>query len=156
MARNLVNKYLFPAIFAFFGLFLANFPTFFTTVEAVFLLNNKNCRISYPRMILWQDREVRFDIEPEEVKERPGEEFLAILNPVEDTKGNNGMRGILKISNLRVVWITPRTNSLNLSIGLKSVVDVKKKNAQSKLRGVITALHLTAKGPSTRYEVYKR
>jgi Bardet-Biedl syndrome 5 protein len=106
-------------------------------------------------MVLWQDREVRFDIEPEEVKERLGEEFLAIFNPVEDTKGNNGMRGILKISNLRVVWITPRTNSLNLSIGLKSVVDVKKKNTQSKLRGVITALHLTAKGPSTRYEVKK-
>ncbi|CAG5107157.1 Oidioi.mRNA.OKI2018_I69.chr1.g3180.t1.cds [Oikopleura dioica] len=103
-------------------------------------------------MLLWQDREVRFDIEPEELKERPGEEILATFNPVEDTKGNNGMRGILKISNLRVIWVTPRTSSLNLSIGFKSVVDVTKKNTQSKLRGVITALHITARGPSTRYE----
>ena len=107
-------------------------------------------------MLLWQDREVRFDIEPEELKERPGEEILATFNPVEDTKGNNGMRGILKISNLRVIWVTPRTSSLNLSIGFKSVVDVTKKNTQSKLRGVITALHITARGPSTRYEVIKK
>ena len=86
-------------------------------------------------MVLWEDREVRFDIDTNEIKERPGEMTLAYFDPVEDTKGNNGIRGFVRITNLRydafysmpflppydfrVVWETKKHQNLNLSVGLK-------------------------------------
>jgi len=103
-------------------------------------------------MVLWEDREVRFDIDTNEIKERPGEMTLAYFDPVEDTKGNNGIRGFVRITNLRVVWETKKHQNLNLSVGLKTVVNCSVKQVNSKLRGNIEALHLLAKGVSSRFE----
>ena len=36
---------------------------------------------------LWQDREIKFDVDKYQIKERPGEKLLAYFDPVEDTKG---------------------------------------------------------------------
>lgn len=44
---------------------------------------------------------------------RRGEIEIDSINSVEDTKGNNGDRGSLAITNLRIVWSShkrPRTN----------------------------------------------
>ena len=40
------------------------------------------------RLELWQDREIKFDVDKYQIKERPGEKLLAYFDPVEDTKGN--------------------------------------------------------------------
>lgn len=44
--------------------------------------------------IVWQDREVRFDSPPAEMQCRKGEVVIDSINSVEDTKGNNGERGV--------------------------------------------------------------
>lgn len=43
---------------------------------------------------VWQDREVRFDSLPAEMQCRKGEVVIDSINSVEDTKGNNGERGV--------------------------------------------------------------
>ena len=102
---------------------------------------------------LWQDREIRFDIDDRLVRERPGETTLAVFDPVEDTKGNNGIRGLIRITNLRVLWETKKHENLNLSIGHKTIINCQTKQVSSKLRGNIEALHILAKGSSSRFEV---
>lgn len=44
--------------------------------------------------VVWQDREVRFDSAPREMQCRKGEVVIDSINSVEDTKGNNGERGV--------------------------------------------------------------
>ena len=34
----------------------------------------------------WQDREIRFDVHPKELKCRPSEDIIETMDPVEDTK----------------------------------------------------------------------
>ena len=34
----------------------------------------------------WQDREIRFDVHPRELKCRPAEDIIETMDPVEDTK----------------------------------------------------------------------
>ncbi len=46
---------------------------------------------------------------------RKGEEEIDSINSVEDTKGNNGERGSLIISNLRIIWVSHRNTRTNLS-----------------------------------------
>ena len=41
--------------------------------------------------LLWEDREVRFDIAPAQMKMRPGEQLIDTLDSVEDTKGRLDM-----------------------------------------------------------------
>lgn len=103
-------------------------------------------------VLLWQDREVRFDIDNRDAKERPGENTLAYFDPVEDTKGNNGVRGLIRVTNLRLIWETKKHDNLNLSIGLKTIINCQQKQVASKLRGNIEALHVLAKGTSSRFE----
>ncbi|XP_023600964.1 kelch-like protein 41 isoform X3 [Myotis lucifugus] len=43
---------------------------------------------------LWEDRDVRFDVSPQQMKTRPGEVLIDCLDSIEDTKGNNGDRAI--------------------------------------------------------------
>lgn len=44
--------------------------------------------------VVWQDREVRFDCAHGEMQCRKGEVVVDSINSVEDTKGNNGERGV--------------------------------------------------------------
>src|SRR5262245_20311509 len=53
---------------------------------------------------IWQDREIRFDCQFGQLKPRRGEVEIDSINSVEDTKGNNGEKGALSITNLRVIW----------------------------------------------------
>ncbi len=64
---------------------------------------------------IWQDREIRFDSSTEALKIRRGERVIDTINAVEDTKGNNGDRGALSITNLRVIWCSHKNPSTNLS-----------------------------------------
>ena len=46
---------------------------------------------------------------------RKGEIEIDSINSVEDTKGNNGERGQLSITNLRMIWSSHKHPKINLS-----------------------------------------
>ncbi len=73
------------------------------------------------------------------------------INSVEDTKGNNGERGSLIVTNLRLLWISHTNSKINLSIGFNTIISANIKQAKSKLRGHTQALCILAKF-STRFE----
>jgi len=90
----------------------------------------------------WQDRELRFDAKIVDLKLRRGEEEIDSINSVEDSKGNNGDRGFLVITNLRLIWVSHKRPRTNLSVGLNSIVKLSIKTANSRLRGSIQACKL--------------
>ena len=54
---------------------------------------------------IWEDREIRFDVRSNLLSCRQGEMIVDSINSVEDTKGNNGERGSLIVTNLRIIWV---------------------------------------------------
>jgi Bardet-Biedl syndrome 5 protein len=71
---------------------------------------------------------------------------------VEDTKGNNGERGSLMVTNLRFVWHHEKHNRINLSIGLGCVVSISIHKVDSKLLGHTQALFVMTKFGESRFE----
>jgi Bardet-Biedl syndrome 5 protein len=63
----------------------------------------------------WHYREIRFDLPPTGIALHRGEKMIDSINSVEDTKGNNGERGSLEITNLRVIWTSHKNSRTNLS-----------------------------------------
>lgn len=51
----------------------------------------------------------------------PGEYLVERIENVEDTKGNNGDKGMLRITNIRLIWHANAMPRINLSIGYNSV-----------------------------------
>jgi Bardet-Biedl syndrome 5 protein len=100
---------------------------------------------------IWQDRELRFDSKPHLLQCRKGEQVIDSINSVEDTKGNNGERGSLIVTNLRIIWVSHAKSSINLSVGMNTVMSANIKQAKSKLRGATQALVVLSKF-STRFE----
>ena len=98
---------------------------------------------------IWQDREIRFDAQPRLLENRSGEFIIDSINSVEDTKGNNGMRGSLVVTNLRILWIAHKGKH-NLSIGLKTVLNINIRKAKSKLRGPTQALYIMTQDANSR------
>lgn len=94
---------------------------------------------------VWQDREIRFDSNPALLNCRKGEMVIDSINSVEDTKGNNGERGSLLVTNLRIIWVSHAKSTINLSIGLNTILTVNIRKAKSKLRGHTQALCVMAK-----------
>ena len=54
---------------------------------------------------------------------------------VEDTKGNNGDQGELRVRNLRLLWVSKKSKRTNISIGFNCVTAVNVKEANSRLKG---------------------
>eukprot|EP00516_Mucochytrium_quahogii_P001764 CAMPEP_0203759718 /NCGR_PEP_ID=MMETSP0098-20131031/12852_1 /ASSEMBLY_ACC=CAM_ASM_000208 /TAXON_ID=96639 /ORGANISM=" , Strain NY0313808BC1" /LENGTH=360 /DNA_ID=CAMNT_0050652871 /DNA_START=172 /DNA_END=1250 /DNA_ORIENTATION=+ len=100
----------------------------------------------------WQDGAVKFDIGPRQFTPCQGETVIDSINAVEDTKGNNGVRGKLTITNLRLLWASHKNPRINLSIGLNCVCKCKIKAASSKLRGRSQALFVIAMTGEVRFE----
>ncbi|DBA00927.1 TPA: hypothetical protein N0F65_006127 [Lagenidium giganteum] len=100
----------------------------------------------------WQDREIRFDISAAAMELRKGEVLIDSINSVEDTKGNNGERGSLEITNLRLLWASHKSIRTNLSIGYSCVQTIKIRTATSKLRGNTQALYVMTKYANSRFE----
>ena len=101
---------------------------------------------------VWQDREIRFDTALPQLAIRAGEFQIDSINSVEDTKGNNGEKGSLAITNLRLVWICHRNSRINLSIGYSAVQAINIKTANSRLRGNTQALYVMTKYNKSRFE----
>jgi Bardet-Biedl syndrome 5 protein len=102
--------------------------------------------------VIWHDREIRFDIPFNALKPRKGEYEIDSINSVEDTKGNNGEKGALLITNLRLIWCAHKDPKTNLSIGLNCIQSVQIRQASSKLRGPTQALYVMTKFNSSRFE----
>jgi len=101
---------------------------------------------------VWQDREIRFDVHPSQLELRKGEFEIDSINAVEDTKGNNGEKGSLAITNLRLIWLSQRSARTNLSIGYNCVLSINIKTATSRLRGNTQALYVMTKYTDTKFE----
>lgn len=101
---------------------------------------------------VWQDREIRFDTVVASLDTRPGEVQIDSINSVEDTKGNNGEKGSLSITNLRLIWICHRNPRINLSIGYNAVASVNIRTANSRLRGNTQALFVMTRYNNSRFE----
>jgi Bardet-Biedl syndrome 5 protein len=101
---------------------------------------------------VWQDREIRFDVSLKDLQCRPGEEEIDSIDNIEDTKGNNGERGMLSITNLRMIWTCTRKPNLNLSIGYNCIINISSHIANSRLRGHTQALFVLTKYSGARYE----
>uniref|UniRef100_A0A1I8F3J3 Bardet-Biedl syndrome 5 protein homolog n=1 Tax=Macrostomum lignano TaxID=282301 RepID=A0A1I8F3J3_9PLAT len=84
----------------------------------------------YAMELLWQDREIRFDLELRLLNLRPGEKVVDRLDLVEDTKGNNGDK----------------------AIGYNCVLCITIKPTHSKQRGNVEALFVLTKFGQTRFE----
>ena len=94
---------------------------------------------------IWQDRDVRFDSKGSLLECRKGEKIIDSINSVEDTKGNNGERGSLIVTNLRLIWVSHAKTKINLSIGYSTMISATIRKAKSKLRGDTQALCILAK-----------
>ncbi|XP_014401014.1 PREDICTED: Bardet-Biedl syndrome 5 protein isoform X5 [Myotis brandtii] len=86
------------------------------------------------------------------MKTRPGEVLIDCLDSIEDTKGNNGDRGRLLVTNLRIIWHSLALPRVNLSIGYNCILNITTRTANSKLRGQTEALYILTKCNSTRFE----
>lgn len=101
---------------------------------------------------VWEDREIRFDSPAKALTPRRGEYIIDSINSVEDTKGNNGERGSLIATNLRIIWASHRHSTTNLSIGYNTILTMGIRKAKSKLRGNHLALYLMTKFGASRFE----
>ncbi|KAI2525662.1 T0004560 isoform 1 [Pan troglodytes] len=101
---------------------------------------------------LWEDRDVRFDLSAQQMKTRPGEVLIDCLDSIEDTKGNNGDRGRLLVTNLRILWHSLALSRVNVSVGYNCILNITTRTANSKLRGQTEALYILTKCNSTRFE----
>ncbi|XP_069948576.1 BBSome complex member BBS5 isoform X1 [Cherax quadricarinatus] len=102
--------------------------------------------------MLWEDRDVRFDITPQQMKMRSGERIIDKLESIEDTKGNSGDRGRLIITNLRLLWHSLSLPRVSLSVGLNCIINITTKTVNSKLKGLTEALYILTKANNTRFE----
>mmetsp|Transcript_805 Transcript_805/g.1892 ORF Transcript_805/g.1892 Transcript_805/m.1892 type:complete len:349 (+) Transcript_805:281-1327(+) len=101
---------------------------------------------------VWQDREIRFDMPLKDLELRRGEFQIDTMDSVEDTKGNNGEKGELVITNLRAIWASSRSRRTNLSVGYNAIVSINIRTASSRLRGTTQALYVLTKFQGSRFE----
>ena len=101
---------------------------------------------------MWQDREIRFDVKRKDLRCRRGEFEIDSINSIEDTKGNNGKRGFLVVTNLRLIWAQHKQPSTNLSIGFNCVTSINIKNVRSSLRGNVQGLYVMTRQKRTKLQ----
>ncbi|CAH0731346.1 unnamed protein product, partial [Brenthis ino] len=102
--------------------------------------------------VVWEDREVLFDLPFEYLKLRSGEKVFDRIDAIEDTKGNSGMQGRLVVTNLRIIWHSLSSPRINLSMGLNCVISTNTKIVNSGLRGTTQALYVLAAYSKNKYE----
>uniref|UniRef100_A0A914UX40 Bardet-Biedl syndrome 5 n=1 Tax=Plectus sambesii TaxID=2011161 RepID=A0A914UX40_9BILA len=86
---------------------------------------------------IWQDRDIRFDLDAQYLRLRPGESVIERIDNVEDTKGNNGDKGVLRVTNIRLIWHAINMPRINLSIGYNAISGVTTRAANSGNLGIM-------------------
>ena len=115
-------------------------------------MESKFKKLSEEAITVWQNKEIKFDIQMIHMGLRRGEVLVDMINGVEDTKGNNGEKGYLAITNLRLLWYAEKSPKTNLSIGFDCITNLEIKQTKSRLRGNVQALFLRTRYKETRYE----
>jgi len=101
---------------------------------------------------LWEDKDIRFDLNREQFSLRDGEKLVQNHSEVEDTKGNPGKRGTLFVTNLRVMWQCDGSPKINLSIGHSTINNLFKRKTTSKIMGTCESVCLATKSNNNRFE----
>ncbi|KAJ4457148.1 putative Bardet-Biedl syndrome 5 protein [Paratrimastix pyriformis] len=101
---------------------------------------------------VWQDREIRFDVALSMLALRRGEFQIDWMNSIEDTKGNNGEKGVFIVTNLRMIWYSHKNQRTNLSIGYDCIKDLSIRSTNSMLRGNAQGLFVLGKFDNNKYE----
>jgi Bardet-Biedl syndrome 5 protein len=95
------------------------------------------------------DRDIKFDTKGKYFDLQAGEEEIDLISKVEDTKGKTGEKGEMRVTNLRLMWISSQKADTNLStfnafviflfffegLGLNCVKDLFIRNANSVIKG---------------------
>jgi Bardet-Biedl syndrome 5 protein len=115
-------------------------------------MENKFKKLHEDAITVWQNKEIKFDLQMMHMGLRKGEVLVDMINGVEDTKGNNGEKGYLTITNLRLLWYAEKSPKTNLSIGYDTITNLEIKQTKSRLKGNVQALFLRTKFKDTRYE----
>ncbi|CAL2036390.1 unnamed protein product [Caenorhabditis brenneri] len=107
---------------------------------------------------IWQDREIRFDVDHKLLRLINGEIQIAKVEHVEDTKGNNGDKGTMRVTNLRLIWHAASMPRINITIGWNTITGTQSKssaNVATRNRGVANeAIYVLAKvnSSTTKFE----
>lgn len=100
----------------------------------------------------WKDKSLCFDLKNADLHIECGEQLLAAFFPIEDVKGNQEELGVLKITNLRLIWIRCDRKRVNLSIGWRSVSLIFEQNLKDSQGLAAPSLCVIAKHGSSKYE----
>lgn len=100
----------------------------------------------------WRDKSLSFDLRNSELELAEGEQLIACFYPIEDIKGNPNELGVLKLTNLRLIYICCDKKRVNLSIGWRTVSLAFKQNLKDSLGRTRTSLCILIKYESTKYE----
>lgn len=100
----------------------------------------------------WKDKSLCFDLHQSDLELKHGEQLIACFFPIEDVKGNQDELGLLKITNLRLIWICCNKKRMNLSIGWKTVSLAFEQNLKDSLGTPVVSLCILTKYESTKYE----
>ncbi|KAG5683891.1 hypothetical protein PVAND_013151 [Polypedilum vanderplanki] len=101
---------------------------------------------------VWEDREIKFDVQNIHKKLHNGERVLDVIDSVEDTKGNAGDIGRVIVTNLRFMWYSLTNPKFTLSIGFFCIVTMNAKNVISRLRANTEALYILTSSTKQRFE----
>lgn len=99
-----------------------------------------------------RDKNLCFDSRPSELELDIGEQLIACFFPIEDVKGNPDEVGVLKVTNLRLIWICCDKKRVNLSIGWRTVSLAFEQNLKNSLGATVTSLCVLSKFESTKCE----
>ncbi|PAV74818.1 hypothetical protein WR25_11832 isoform B [Diploscapter pachys] len=96
--------------------------------------NQKMTDLKFTGEDIWQDREIRFDVDHKMLRLTVGEIQVDRMDNVEDTKGNNGDKGIMRVTNLRLIWHAVSMPRINITIGWSCVTGIQSRMAASTQR----------------------
>ncbi|XP_017873576.1 PREDICTED: Bardet-Biedl syndrome 5 protein homolog [Drosophila arizonae] len=104
--------------------------------------------------LLWEDKEVKFDVPQLHTRLHCGEKILDTINHIEDSKGNPGDTGKLLVTNLRIIWHSLVHKKFNLSIGYARIGTINTRVVHMHTKGRIPsqALYILAISNETRFE----
>ncbi|KAK2959151.1 putative BBS5 protein [Blattamonas nauphoetae] len=98
------------------------------------------------------DREASFDLDKNRIRLQNGEEEVDYIPQIEDVKGGSGDRGALRVTNLRLIWLSSDDASTNISIGYNCVKDLFIRNANSAIKGKTRSLYVVVKIRNDKFE----
>jgi len=109
-------------------------------------------KLNYDDYVIWQDKDIRFDVPKNQLALRVGEKIIDTLENIEDTKGCNGDIGTMMLTNLRMIWFCQSNLKINLTIGLDCILSSEVKQTSSKIIGETTAIYIKCRFNNNRFE----